>query len=61
VKADLRSTDCNPDTADVLPVAVGTVVAVVVGLDIAGTAVKEGIAAAAAAAVGHRRDILAAY
>jgi hypothetical protein len=54
VKADLRSTDCNPDTADVLPVAVGTVVAVVVGLD-AGTAVKEGIAAAA----GHRRDILA--
>ena len=57
MKADLRSTDCNPDTADVLPVAVGTVVAVVVGLDIAGTAVKEGIAAA----VGHRRDILAAY
>ena len=56
MKADLRSTDCNPDTADVLPVAVGTVVAVVVGLD-AGTAVKEGIAAAA----GHRRDILAAY
>ena len=55
MKADLRSTDCNPDTADVLPVAVGTVVAVVVGLDIAGTAVKEGIAAAA----GPRRDILA--
>ena len=54
MKADLRSTDCNPDTADVLPVAVGTVVAVVVGLD-GGTAVKEGIAAAA----GHRRDILA--
>ena len=59
MKADLRSTDCNPDTADVLPVAVGTVGAVVVGLD-GGTAVKEGIAAAAAA-VGHRRDILAAY